>query len=119
MGLIFCFFALFVMKGLKRFLKKDVLTGFGAGDLFYLRMQVGEFFFWKVGYVYEKTDMSLAGMIDYFFGSFNLKYFKEFFVASRWMSLVVLGGIFLYLGVVGWGAARRRRTTGPSRPGFI
>ncbi len=99
MSVYFCFFALLVMQGLKRCLKKDVLTSFGLVTLFYLLMQVGEFFFWKVGYVYEKTDTSLAGMFNYFFGSFNLKYFKEFFVAFPLMSLVVLGGIFLYLGV--------------------
>ncbi len=99
MSVYFCFFALLVMKGLKRCLKKDFLTSFGLVTLFYLLMQVGEFFFWKVGYVYEKTDTSLVGMFNYFFGSFNLKYFKEFFVAFPLMSLVVLGGIFLYLGV--------------------
>jgi hypothetical protein len=99
MSVYFCFFALLVMKGLKRCLKKDVLTSFGLVTLFYLLMQVGEFFFWKVGYVYEKTDTSLQGMFNYFFGSFSLKYFKEFFIAFPLMSLVVLGGIFLYLGV--------------------
>jgi hypothetical protein len=98
MGIYFCFPALFLMKGWKRFFKKDVLLSFGLITLFYLGMQVHEFFFWKVGYVYEKTDSSLPGMFQYFFSSFNLRYFKEFFVVFPLMSLVVLGGIFLYLG---------------------
>lgn len=98
MGIYFCFPALFLMKGWKRFFKKDVLLSFGLITLFYLGMQVHEFFFWKVGYVYEKTDSSLQGMFQYFFSSFNLRYFKEFFVVFPLMSLVVLGGIFLYLG---------------------
>ncbi|MCX6561115.1 MAG: glycosyltransferase family 39 protein [Candidatus Aminicenantes bacterium] len=114
MSVYFCFFALLVMKGLKRFLKKDLLTSFGLVTLFYLGMQVGEFFFWKVGYVYEKTDTSLRGMFNYFFGSFNLKYFKEFFISFPLMSLVVLGGIFLYLGIrLGRGAAEDDRGRSP------
>ena len=98
MGLIFCFAALVVMKGLKRFFRKDVLISFGLVTLAYLAVQLQEFFVWKVGYVYEKTDSSLTGMFHYFFSSFNFDYFKEFFVAFPAMTLVVLGGFFLYLG---------------------
>jgi hypothetical protein len=98
MGLIFCYAALVVMKGLKRFFRKDVLISFGLVTLAYLAVQLQEFFVWKVGYVYEKTDSSLAGMFHYFFSSFNFDYFKEFFVAFPAMTLVVLGGFFLYLG---------------------
>ncbi len=98
MGLIFCYAALVVMKGLKRFFKKDVLISFGLVTLAYLGVQLHEFFVWQVGYVYEKTDSSLAGMFHYFFSSFNFDYFKEFFVAFPAMTLVVLGGVFLYLG---------------------
>lgn len=114
MSVYFCFFALLVMKGLKRCLKKDVLVSFGLVTLFYLLMQVGEFFFWKVGYVYEKTDTSLRGMFNYFFGSFNLKYFKEFFVSFPLMSIVALGGVFLYLGIrLGRGGAADDRDRSP------
>lgn len=98
MGIYFCYPALLIMKGLKRFLKKDVLLSFGIITLFYFLMQVSEFFFWKVGYVYAKTDTSLRGMFNYFFSSFNLDYFKEFFRGFPWMSLIVLAGIFLCLG---------------------
>lgn len=94
MGLIFCYAALVVMKGLKRFFKKDVLISFGLVTLAYLGVQLHEFFVWQVGYVYEKTDSSLAGMFHYFFSSFNFDYFKEFFVAFPAMTLVVLGGSF-------------------------
>ena len=98
MGIYFCYPALLIMKGLKRFFKKDVLLSFGVITLFYFFMQLSEFFFWKVGYVYAKTDTSLRGMFNYFFSSFNLDYFKEFFRGFPWMSLIVLAGIFLYLG---------------------
>jgi hypothetical protein len=116
MGIYFCFPALFIMKGLKRFFKKDVLVSFSVVTLFYLFMQVSEFFFWKVGYVYAKTDTSLKGMFNYFFSSFNLDYFKEFFRGFPWMSLIVLAGIFLYLGRLasrGAGASEDDRTRSP------
>lgn len=81
-------------------------------------MQVSEFFFWKVGYVYAKTDTSLRGMFQYFFSSFNLDYFKEFFRGFPWMSLIVLAGIFLCLGRlagrgIGSGGADDDRTRSP------
>jgi hypothetical protein len=100
MGVIFAYPALFLMKGARRFFRKDVLTGFVVTVLFYLGIQIQEYFFWKVGYVYEKTDMSLRGMIGYFFGNFSLDYFKEFFRGFPWMSLSVLAGVFLCLGAV-------------------
>jgi hypothetical protein len=108
MGLIFAFPALFLMRGAKRFFRKDVLIGFSLTVLFYLGIQLMEFYVWKVGYVYVKTDMSLKGMIGYFFGGFSLDYFKEFFRSFPWMSLAVLAGIFLCLGVV----VRKRETGG-------
>jgi len=98
MGLWFCFPALLFLRGLRRFLKKDVLVPFGLVTAFYGFMQVSEFFFWKVGYVYEKTDSSLRGMVNYFFSGFSLGYFKEFFKSFPWMSLTVLAGLFLCLG---------------------
>jgi len=100
MGVIFAFAALFLMRGARRFFRKDVLIGFGLTVLVYLGIQFQEYFFWKVGYVYVKTDMSLKGMIGYFFGSFNFDYFKEFFRSFPWMSLAVLAGLFLCLGAV-------------------
>jgi hypothetical protein len=98
MGLIFCFPALLVVRGLKRFLKKDSLLAMGVVTLGYFLVQVHEYFFWKVGYVYYKDDASLGGMIRYFFSSFNLVFFKELFGLFPLMTLVVLGGIFFYLG---------------------
>jgi len=100
MGVIFAYPALFLMRGARRFFRKDVLTGFVVTVFFYLGIQIQEYFFWKVGYVYEKTDMSLRGMIGYFFGSFNLDYFKEFFQSFPRMSLAVLAGLLLCLGAV-------------------
>jgi hypothetical protein len=99
MAVWFAFPALLVVRGLKRFLKKDVLSSFGLVTLFYLLIQLQEFFFWKVGYVYVKTDTSLRGMIDYFFSGFSLAYFREFFRSFPAMSLVVLGGFFFGLGM--------------------
>jgi hypothetical protein len=108
MGVIFAYAALFLMRGARRFFRKDVLIGFTLTVLFYLGIQLMEFYVWQVGYVYEKTDMSLGGMIAYFFGSFSLDYFKEFFRSFPWMSLAVLAGIFLCLGAV----VRRRNAGG-------
>ncbi|MDD8025187.1 MAG: glycosyltransferase family 39 protein [Acidobacteriota bacterium] len=98
MGLIFCFPALLVVRGWKRFWKKDHIVAFGVVTLSYCLVQVHEYFFWKVGYVYYKDDASLGGMIRYFFSSFNFTFFKELFGLFPLMTLVVLGGIFLYLG---------------------
>lgn len=98
MGVWFCFPALLFMKGLKRFFKKDVLASFSITTLFYVFLQLHEFFFWKVGYVYAKEDTSFRGMINYFVSGFSLDYFKEFFRSFPRMSLVVLAGLFLYLG---------------------
>jgi len=98
MGVIFAYPALFFMRGARRFFRRDVLVGLAVTVLFYLGIQIQEFFFWKVGFVYEKTDQSLGGMIGYFFGSFNLDYFREFFRSFPRMSLAVLAGLSLCLG---------------------
>jgi hypothetical protein len=63
MVVIFAFPALLLVRGLKRFLKKDVLLSLGLVTVFYVLIQVQEFFFWKVGYAYVKTDSGLKGMI--------------------------------------------------------
>jgi 4-amino-4-deoxy-L-arabinose transferase-like glycosyltransferase len=98
MGIWFCFPALLFLRGWKRFFKKAVFLPFLIVTVFYGLMQVSEFFFWKVGYVYVKTDTSLRGMFNYFFSGFSLDYFKEFFKSFPWMSLAVLAGLFLCLG---------------------
>jgi hypothetical protein len=98
MGVVFAFPALFLMQGARRFFRKDVLRSFILTVVFYLGVQIQEYFFWKVGYVYEKTDMTLRGAIGYFFGNFKLDFFKEFFRSYPWMSLAVLAGFFLCLG---------------------
>lgn len=97
MGLWFSFFALFFIKGAARFFKKDVILSFVSISSFYLLIQLHEFFFWKVGYVYEKTELSFRGMINYFFSGFSLGYFKELFRSFPTMSLFVLGGAFIAL----------------------
>ncbi len=102
MGVIFAYPALLLMRGPRRFFRRDVLAGAAAVILFYLAIQLQEFFFWKVGFVYEKTDLSLGGMIAYFFGSFNLDYFRQFYRSFPRMSLAVLAGLFLCLGLVVW-----------------
>jgi len=98
MGVIFCFPALLVIRGWRRFWRRDSALAFAAVTLAYLGVQIHEYFFWKGGYVYYKDDASLGGMIRYFFSSFNLTFFKELFGLFPLMTLVVLGGIFLYLG---------------------
>jgi hypothetical protein len=97
MGVIFVYPALFLMRGPKRFFRKDVLAGLTVTVLFFLAIQLQEFFFWKVGYVYEKTSQDLKGMIAYFFGGFSLDYFKEFYHSYPRMSLVVAGGFLICL----------------------
>ena len=99
MCLWFCFPAFLLVRGLKRSLKKDVMLSLGLVTGFYALIQLQEFFFWKVGYVYVKTDNSLRGMIDYFFSSFSLAYFKEFFKSFPAMSLLVFAGFFICLGL--------------------
>lgn len=99
MAVWFVFPAFLFVRGLKRFLKKDVLLGLGLVTAFYGLIQVQEFFFWKVGYVYVKTDIGLKGMIKYYFSGFSLAYFKELFRSFPAMSLLVLAGAFFCLGM--------------------
>ena len=98
MGLFFCFPALFLIRGAKRFFKKDVLISFGIVGLSYLAVQIHEIFFWKVGYVYEKNPTSLGEALSYFFQSFSLVYFKEILRSFPSMGLLIFFGIVLFLG---------------------
>jgi 4-amino-4-deoxy-L-arabinose transferase-like glycosyltransferase len=98
MGVWFCFPAFFMIKGARRFFRRDVLLSFGLTSVFYLLVQLHEYFFWEVGYVYAKTDQSVQGMIKYFFSSFSLNYFYEFNRSFPLMSLVIFAGFFLCLG---------------------
>jgi len=109
MGVWFCYPAFFLLKGAKRFFRKDVLISLGVTSLFYVAVQVHEFFFWKVGYVYAKTDFSVQGMWSYFFGSFSLSYFREFYRSFPRMSLIILAGFGLLLGR--WFLDRWRKKT--------
>jgi len=98
MGVLFCFPAFFLIRGAKRFFKKDVLISVGIVGLSYLAVQIHEVFFWKVGYVYEKSPTSLAEALSYFFQSFSLVYFKEILRSFPSMGLIIFFGIFLFLG---------------------
>jgi hypothetical protein len=98
MSVWFCFPAFFLIKGARRFVRRDVLLSFSLTTVFYLFVQLHEYFFWEVGYVYAKTDQSLQGMIQYFFSSFSLKYFYEFYGSFPLMSLIIFAGFFLLLG---------------------
>jgi 4-amino-4-deoxy-L-arabinose transferase-like glycosyltransferase len=98
-GVWFCFPALLFIRGAKRFFRKDVLVPLGVITGFYAAVQLQEFFFWQVGYVYERTDQSLSGLVHYFISGFSLSYFQEFFKSFPVMSLVVAAGFFLCLGV--------------------
>jgi len=109
-GIVFAYAALFLIRGARRFFKKDVLWSAGLVGLATVGLQLHEYFFWKVGYVYFKDGKSVAGMLRYFFGGFSLDYFKEFFRSFPWMSLVVLAGIFLCLGIY----LRRREEAPPA-----
>ena len=100
MGVIFAYPALFLLRGPRRFFRKDVLFGLTVTVLLYLGIQIQEFFFWKVGYVYEKTNQDLGGMIGYFFGNFTLDYFREFYRSFPCMSLAVLASLLLCLATV-------------------
>jgi hypothetical protein len=98
MGLWFCFPAIFFVKGAKRFFRRDMLLSFSLTTVFYLFVQIHEFFFWKVGYVYFKSDLSFRGLIQYSFSSFSLSYFNEFYRSFPLMSLIVFAGLFSLLG---------------------
>jgi len=99
MVVIFAFPALLLVRGLKRFLKRDVILSLSLVTGFYLLIQVQEFFFWKVGYAYEKSGSGLRGMIDYFFSGFSLAYFQEIYRSFPAMSLAVFAGVFICLGL--------------------
>jgi hypothetical protein len=109
MSVWFCYPAFFLVKGIRRFFRKDVLLSVSLTSVFYLLVQLHEYFFWEVGYVYAKTDLSFQGMIQYFFGSFSLKYFYEFYGSFPRMSLIILAGCLLLL--ITW---FRRRTNDDS-----
>ena len=109
MCLWFCFLALLLVRGLKRFLKKDVLASLVLVTGFYGLIQLQEFFFWKVGYVYVKTDSSLRGMVNYFFAGFSLAYFKEFYRSFPAMSLAVAAGFLVCMAL--------RLAAGRKKPG--
>jgi hypothetical protein len=98
MGVWFCFPAFFFVKGLKRFFRRDMLVSFSLITVFYLFVQIHEFFFWKVGYVYFKSDLSFRGLIQYSFSSFSLSYFNEFYRSFPFMSLIIFAGLFSLLG---------------------
>lgn len=121
MGIVFAYPALFVIRGPRRFFRRDVLTGLAVTGLFYFAIQIQEFFFWKVGYVYEKTDQSLRGMVDYFFSGFSLDYFTEFYRSFPRMSLAVLAGLILCLGTAAVRLGRRadQDAPGSSRPVWL
>jgi hypothetical protein len=97
-GVWFCYPALLLIRGARRFFRKDVLVPLAAVSLFYVAVQLQEFFLWKVGYVYERTDQSLRGLLSYFLSGFSLDYFKEFMRSFPRMSLAVAAGLFLCLG---------------------
>jgi hypothetical protein len=109
MSLWFCYPAFFLIKGIRRFFRRDVLLSFSLTTVFYVLVQLHEYFFWEVGYVYAKTDQSLQGMIQYFFSSFSLKYFYEFYGSFPRMSLVIgAGGLLL---CVTWFRERKTERT--------
>ena len=97
MGVFFCFAALFLIKGARRFFRKDVLIPIGIVGLSYLAIQVHEIFFWKVGYVYEKAPASLAEALAYFFQSFSLVYFREILRSFPSMGLILFFGVLILL----------------------
>lgn len=98
MSVWFCYPAFFLIKGTKRFFRRDVLLSFSLTSGFYLLVQLHEYFFWEVGYVYAKTDQSLQGIIQYFFSGFSLEYFYELFRSFPQMSAVIFAGCFILIG---------------------
>jgi len=98
LALIFVYLYLILLKGIKRFLRKDCLISFAVVSIFYLLLQINEIFFWKVGYVYTPKDNRLISILAEYFRGFNLHYFREFKIAFPSMSLIVLVSFFLLLG---------------------
>jgi hypothetical protein len=105
MSVWFCYPAFFLIKGIKRFFRRDIMLSFSLTSVFYLLVQLHEYFFWEVGYVYAKADQSFQGMIQYFFASFSLKYFHEFYRSFPRMSFIILAGCLLLL--ITWFRERR------------
>ena len=100
LALIFVYLYLIILKGIKRFLRKDCLISFGVVSLFYLLLQINEIFFWKVGYVYTPKDNRLISILSEYFSRFNLHYFREFKISFPSMSLIILVSFFLLLGLI-------------------
>ena len=100
LALIFVYLYLILLKGIKRFLRKDCLISFAVVSVFYLLLQINEIFFWKVGYVYTAEDSRLTSIIAEYFSRFNLHYFREFYAAFPSMSLIVLVSFFLLSGFI-------------------
>lgn len=113
MGLWFCFPALFLVRGARRFFKKDVLLPFSLVTLSYALLQVHEALFWKVGYVYEKSVGSVGESLRYFFTGFSLDYFKEILSSFPGMGILAFLGVFLFLGDM---AFRGKDGTADMRP---
>ena len=114
MSVWFCYPAFFLVKGIRRFVRRDVLLSFSLTTVFYILVQLHEYFFWEVGYVYAKTDQSMQGMIKYFFASFSLDYFYEFYGSFPRMSLIIGAGGLLLL--ITW--FRERKTQGSRTQSF-
>jgi hypothetical protein len=100
LALIFVYLYLILLKGIKRFLRKDCLISFAVVSVFYLLLQINEMFFWKVGYVYTPEDNRLTSILAEYFSRFNFHYFREFKIAFPSMSLIVLAGFFLLSGFI-------------------
>jgi len=96
-----------------------VLLSFSLTSVFYLLVQLHEYFFWEVGYVYAKTDQSLQGMFQYFFSSFSMKYFFEFYGSFPQMSLVICAGFALLLGIWIYERSTKRPHSSFSRDWFF
>ncbi len=95
MGVWFCFPALFLVKGVKNFFKKDTIFIFSLTSLTYILIQLHEYFFWHVGYVYSKSQKNL---LNYFFEDFSFSYFKEIMKSFPHMGLIVFIGFFIFIG---------------------
>jgi len=100
LALIFVYLYLILLKGIKRFLRKDCLISFAVVSVFYLLLQINEIFFWKVGYVYTPQDNRLTSILAEYFSRFNLHYFREFKIAFPSMSLIILVSFVLLLGSI-------------------
>jgi len=103
-SLIFLFIPLLVYKGLKGFLKKDIIISFLVSCAIVLAVVIHRKFFWEVGLSFysggSNTDIAnpILRILYKYFGNFSAYYSRIFeIIYPRAYSLMLYGGLALVL----------------------